>query len=118
MCADREVGVLLCGPFLARPWHAALRWSSNPTIRPGPAAKLSSAEYELSKDLCVLLQQLDTRHRANRLFDSEAVLEKEAAGLAGLIGANTRAIRALAIKVMMLLREVDVAAENLAQART
>ena len=81
------------------------------------AAKLSSAEYERSKDLSALLQQLNALHRANRLFDFRAVLEKEAASIAGVTGADARAIRALAIKVMLLLREVDAAGEILTQAR-
>lgn len=81
------------------------------------AAKLSATEFERSKELAALLQQLNALYRANRLFDFKAALEKQSASIAGVIGDDARAIRNLAIKVMLMLREVDSADELLAQAR-
>lgn len=69
------------------------------------AAKIAASAFSRTNDLGALLQHLNALYRANRLFEFEEIFDREYKS--DIEGADFKAIRLLAIKVFLSLRNTD-----------
>lgn len=79
------------------------------------AARIAEVEYSQTSEVTALLQQLNGLYRANRLFEFEAVFEREIKqGIS--YDENARSILLLGIKTFLALRKIERAKEILEKA--
>lgn len=84
------------------------------------AAKLAGAEYARSNDMGALLQQFNALYRTEpkRLHDFKSCYESQVTLLNSMNSVDAATIRVLAIKVYLLLRDLQAARQLLSIART
>ena len=80
------------------------------------AARIAEAEYARTQDCAALLQQLNALYRADRLFEFEAVFDREA-HVPLPDDEDAKAIRLLGIKTFLSLRKIDRAKVLLEEVR-
>lgn len=80
------------------------------------AAKIAEAEFTRTRDCGALQQQLNALYRANRLFEFEAVFDRDLQS-AFLQDDDAKSIRLLGIRAFLSLRKIDRAKSLLDEAR-